>query len=502
MPFLPDTLASIAGQTYQNQQIIVWENGSTDGTLQELQNWIPSKIPGRIVVDRAMPLAQSLAALVEEADTELCARIDADDIAAPDRIAQQVAFLDSNPETAVVGSQMREIDADGKTLQDRRPYPSTHDDIVNTMVVENPVGHPAVLFRKSAVIEAGNYRSVPIAEDFDLWMRIAVKHKIVNLDEKLTSYRVHAKSATRIQQGENRLQSAVNLLIAERAPELFGVSTKKLLQLRERRMPYAMTTINAIASHLDRSQGREHGQTMRQVSFLDAVRCLIAPWDRPSGILIARSDPRPGAYARELRAAIYDCSPKVGLLKHVLPIARRFKEYQEKSKMRRWTEQFSSSLPAQIDKSLIVTGREDFPDFIKSGQYGWIERDVMIWSSADDGADPQLTIGKRTFIGQHTVIGVFQPVSIGSYSMIGAYCYLISANHRYERRDIPMGEQGFSGAPIVLEEDVWLGTHVVVLPGVTIGKGAIVAAGSIVNKSIPPYEIWGGTPAKFIRERP
>ncbi|MUG94040.1 acyltransferase [Scytonema sp. UIC 10036] len=109
---------------------------------------------------------------------------------------------------------------------------------------------------------------------------------------------------------------------------------------------------------------------------------------------------------------------------------------------------------------------------------------------------------RRAYIGRNTFIGVFHPITIGEASQIGAYSYLISANHCYERRDIPIIEQGFVGAEIVIEDDVWLGTHVVVLPGVTIGQGAIVAAGSVVTKDIPPYQVWGGVPAKFIKHRP
>ena len=86
--------------------------------------------------------------------------------------------------------------------------------------------------------------------------------------------------------------------------------------------------------------------------------------------------------------------------------------------------------------------------------------------------------------------------------MIGPFCHILSGNHRFDRRDIPVRKQGHDIAPVAIEDDVWLGTHVVVLPGVTIGKGAIVAAGAVVNKDIPAYEIWGGVPAKFIKERP
>lgn len=131
-----------------------------------------------------------------------------------------------------------------------------------------------------------------------------------------------------------------------------------------------------------------------------------------------------------------------------------------------------------------------------------IERDVTVWVATEAGAAPRLTIGDRAFVGRSVYLGVYQPISIGSSSLIGAYSYLISANHSFARRDVPIRDQGFVGAPITIEDDVWLGTHVVVLPGVHIGRGAIVAAGSIVNRDIPPFQIWGGAPARFIKERP
>src|ERR1700761_6907929 len=90
MPYLRLTLESIANQTYKNHSIIVWENGSTDGTLEELRRWIPSRIPGFVVPGQPPSIGGSSAALVREAKTELCARTDADDIQLPDRLAVQV----------------------------------------------------------------------------------------------------------------------------------------------------------------------------------------------------------------------------------------------------------------------------------------------------------------------------------------------------------------------------------------------------------------------------
>lgn len=93
MPYVSETLASIAAQTYANHKILVWDDCSTDGTLEVLRKWVPDCIPGHIFAGHSLRLGPSLAFLVEQADTELCARIDADDISLPDRLEKQVAFL-------------------------------------------------------------------------------------------------------------------------------------------------------------------------------------------------------------------------------------------------------------------------------------------------------------------------------------------------------------------------------------------------------------------------
>ena len=131
-----------------------------------------------------------------------------------------------------------------------------------------------------------------------------------------------------------------------------------------------------------------------------------------------------------------------------------------------------------------------------------LEPDVTIWLSPTVKNGGDLTIGSRAFIGQHTYLGVHADLAIGENTLVGAYSYIISANHCYASRRLPIRDQGFTGKPIQIGSDVWIGTHAVVLPGVVIGKGAIIGAGSIVTKSVPPYEIWGGSPARRIGVRP
>ena len=109
MPYLPETLASIAAQTYHDWEVLAWDNGSTDGTVEELQKWIPSRLPGRVITGQPLSLGDSLAEMVQQCNTEFCARIDADDVNVPERLERQVAFLLAHPEVAVVGSQINRL---------------------------------------------------------------------------------------------------------------------------------------------------------------------------------------------------------------------------------------------------------------------------------------------------------------------------------------------------------------------------------------------------------
>jgi acetyltransferase-like isoleucine patch superfamily enzyme len=116
---------------------------------------------------------------------------------------------------------------------------------------------------------------------------------------------------------------------------------------------------------------------------------------------------------------------------------------------------------------------------------------------------PRLIIDDHVFIGTGCEFNFKRGITIGSHCLIASGCYFIDHDHQSARRDMPMGTQtGGPEAPIALEGDVWIGANAVLLKGVTIGRGAIVAAGAVVRDSIPAYEIWGGVPAKKIGERP
>lgn len=114
--------------------------------------------------------------------------------------------------------------------------------------------------------------------------------------------------------------------------------------------------------------------------------------------------------------------------------------------------------------------------------------------------------GGNVQIGNNSGLGVncqiMGTVSLGSNVMMGPDVMFISTAHRFGQIDVPMIEQGFEGdRPIVVEDDVWIGARCICLPGVRIGKGSVIGAGSVVTKSIPGYSVAAGNPARVIRSR-
>lgn len=121
------------------------------------------------------------------------------------------------------------------------------------------------------------------------------------------------------------------------------------------------------------------------------------------------------------------------------------------------------------------------------------------------GNNVYIANGKRIIIGGgcHINENVYiEGATIGDDVSIAPGVCLLSRMHEFSRTDIPITLQGYrEESKIHIGDDVWLGRNVIVLPGVNIGKGAIVGAGAVVNKDIPEYAIFGGVPAKLIRFR-
>jgi acetyltransferase-like isoleucine patch superfamily enzyme len=139
--------------------------------------------------------------------------------------------------------------------------------------------------------------------------------------------------------------------------------------------------------------------------------------------------------------------------------------------------------------------RMDTPPYRKFwlGDYSVVESFACINNAVGD-----VIIGDHTRIGLHnTIIG---PVTIGSHVNLAQGITITALNHNFDDSEKRIDQQGISTKEVVLEDDIWVGANAVILPGVTIGTHAVVAAGAIVTKDVPPHSLVAGVPAKVIRQ--
>ena len=145
---------------------------------------------------RGLAVARNMG--VEKSRGKYLAVADADDLSKPNRISAQVEYMEAHPEVGVLGSCMDMIDDDSTVTGHRSTY--EHDaEIRRGLLQFNPVPQPAVMLRRQLVLDVGGYSETEIAEDYDLWVRLAAVTQLHNLQEPLVDYRVHAGGgATRV----------------------------------------------------------------------------------------------------------------------------------------------------------------------------------------------------------------------------------------------------------------------------------------------------------------
>jgi acetyltransferase-like isoleucine patch superfamily enzyme len=129
-----------------------------------------------------------------------------------------------------------------------------------------------------------------------------------------------------------------------------------------------------------------------------------------------------------------------------------------------------------------------------------LDRGVVLLCSGPARSGIKLSIGSNTYINRRTFLDAIDSLIVGSNVAIGPGCYITDHDHGMDGGR-PVLMQEMVAAPTHIEDDVWIGANVVVLKGVTIGRGTIVGAGSVVTRSLPPNSIAVGVPAKVLRSR-
>jgi len=112
-----------------------------------------------------------------------------------------------------------------------------------------------------------------------------------------------------------------------------------------------------------------------------------------------------------------------------------------------------------------------------------------------------IKLGQRVSINPFCILYGHGGLTIGNNVLIASHCTIVPANHRFEELHKPINQQGETRQGITIEDNVWIGSHVTILDGVTIGTGSIIAAGAVVTKNVAPYSVYGGVPAKLLKQR-
>lgn len=189
---LDTAIASIVGQTLPDFEFLICDDGSVDETPDILRRWVA--VDGRIRVLSTPPLGivAALNAGFREARGSWIARMDADDIAEPERLERQIlAVAAADQAVAAIGSAWHVMDAAGRVRELVTP-PTQPQSIAAALLQHNCLAHPTMLIRRRAVIDVGGYRKAfKGAEDYDLWLRLTERHSLCALSEPLLRYREH-----------------------------------------------------------------------------------------------------------------------------------------------------------------------------------------------------------------------------------------------------------------------------------------------------------------------
>ena len=200
---LAEAMASLDAQTYADFEVVAVDDGSRDGTGVLLDVWAARDSRIRVLHTAARGIVPALERARAAATGELLARMDADDVASPDRFTRQVALLDARPSLAACGTRIRYVPRrmlrDGARRYERWINALVEpEDIAREIFVECPIPHPTLMVRRTALAAVGGYRDAGWPEDYDLVLRLwAGGHRLGKVDAVLLDWRESGERLSR-----------------------------------------------------------------------------------------------------------------------------------------------------------------------------------------------------------------------------------------------------------------------------------------------------------------
>ncbi len=190
--YLKQSLDSMLAQTLMPSQIVLVEDGPLTDELYEVikEYKLKTDIIKSVPLKENVGLGKALSIGLNECDYPLVARMDTDDIAFPDRFLKEVKAFREDPELDICGSHALEFDGDITNVISKKNVPVSHEEIYRYAKKRNPFNHPTVMYKKEAVLKAGDYQHALGFEDYFLWARMLVNGaKAKNIDEYLLYFR-------------------------------------------------------------------------------------------------------------------------------------------------------------------------------------------------------------------------------------------------------------------------------------------------------------------------
>jgi glycosyltransferase involved in cell wall biosynthesis len=231
--FVVDAIESILGQTFRDFELLVVDDGSTDRSVEIVEEYADSRI--RLVCnERQIELIRTLNRGLDLARGKYVARMDADDISLPERLERQVDFMEANPDVGICGTWLVTMgDHEGGILS----YPKSAEEIRCRLLFNSPIGHPTVCMRREMLVchELRFDEEYPHAEDYELWSRASDVFPLANLDLVLLRYRIHAGSVS--QKNRDAQEATVKRIHRERLGRLGLTSTEKDLFIHRQVSP-------------------------------------------------------------------------------------------------------------------------------------------------------------------------------------------------------------------------------------------------------------------------
>ncbi len=208
MPYLPEAVESVLGQTFRDLEFVIVDDGSTDGSGDYLDSLRDPRV--RLIHQKNLGFAGGRNSGLAICEGEFVAIMDADDVSLPDRLERQVAFLQAHPEVGAVGGQVVQIGPAGQRGPSL-PLPLQHEDVLHQLLYRG-IGlvNPTACIRTRAIRSVGGFHEGP-SPDNDLFLRLAGEFRLANLEDVLLLYRLHPRSETAINMRNRQLGSLYNI---------------------------------------------------------------------------------------------------------------------------------------------------------------------------------------------------------------------------------------------------------------------------------------------------